>query len=68
MSDKNPMFQDPSYLGDGVYVGHDGYQIWLHANHHAIPTDKIALEYGVYVALKRYAQRMGWEQPAEIER
>jgi len=21
--------QDMDYLGDGVYVGHDGYQLWL---------------------------------------
>jgi len=21
--------QDQKYLGDGVYVGHDGYQLWL---------------------------------------
>ena len=21
--------QDMDYMGDGVYVGHDGYQLWL---------------------------------------
>ena len=68
MSDDNPMFRDPSYLGDGVYVGFDGYHIWLHANDHAKPTDRIALESQVYFALKRYAQRIGWEKPSGDER
>jgi len=26
------MNQDQSYLGDGVYASHDGYQIWLAVN------------------------------------
>ena len=56
MSDENPMFRDPSYLGDGVYAGHDGYQIWLHTNHHANPTDRIALEPAVMNALILYAE------------
>ena len=29
------------YLGDGVYAGWNGYCIWLHANDHKNPTDKI---------------------------
>ena len=32
------------YIGDGVYAIFDGYGIWLHANHHEHPTDKIYLE------------------------
>lgn len=68
MSAENPMFADPSYLGDGVYAGHDGYHIWLHANDHAAPTDRIAIERNVYLSLKRYAQRLGWEQTKEDER
>lgn len=67
-AEESPMFRDPSYLGDGVYAGHDGYHIWLHANHHANPTDRIAVERSVYLSLKRYAQRLGWELPTEDER
>lgn len=25
---------DPTYIGDGVYVSDDGYQLWLAANDH----------------------------------
>lgn len=32
------------YIGDGVYVCHDGYGIQLHANSHIDPTDRIYLE------------------------
>ncbi len=31
------------YLGDGVYAISDGFGIWLHANDHLNPTDKIYL-------------------------
>ena len=40
-----------SYLGDGVYAISDGYGIWLHANDHKNPTDKIYLEPQVMQAL-----------------
>ena len=33
-----------SYIGDGVYAIFDGCGIWLHANDHKHPTDKIYLE------------------------
>ena len=32
------------YCGDGVYAIFDGYGIWLHANSHDNPTDRIYLE------------------------
>lgn len=54
--------KDVDYLGDGVYVGHDDYQLWLLANSHEKPTDMIALEPSVYEALRRYAQRVGVEK------
>ena len=40
------------YLGDGVYASHDGFQIWLAANHHA--NRVIALEPSVMRALIEY--------------
>ena len=42
------------YLGDGVYAIFDGYGIWLHANDHRDPTDRIYLEPAVMNALERF--------------
>ena len=42
------------YLGDGVYVDFDGYQIWLSTQQ----GDLIALEPSVYLALIRYVERL----------
>lgn len=48
---------DEDYIGDGVYVSHDGYQIWLAAND---PRNKcVALEPAVLRALFEYAKRIG---------
>ena len=44
------------YLGDGVYAKNDGFGIWLHANDHLNPTDKIYLEEQVYQALVSMAK------------
>ena len=33
-----------SYCGDGVYALFDGFGMWLHANNHKNPTDRIYLE------------------------
>lgn len=40
-----------SYLGDGVYAIFDGFGIWLHANSHSEPTDRIYLEPNVLQGL-----------------
>lgn len=45
------------YLGDGVYVSHDGFQLWLANGHHE--NKVIALEPAVLEALIEYAKRMG---------
>lgn len=42
------------YIGDGVYAIFDGYGIWLHANSHDSPTDKIYLEPQVLEALNQF--------------
>lgn len=46
------------YLGDGVYVDFDGYQIILKANDFDNPTDVIALEFNTMTSLKRYEERL----------
>lgn len=45
------------YLGDGVYASFDGYQVWLHINHHEAPPCA-ALEPSVIDALNRYFRDM----------
>jgi len=49
------------YIGDGVYTIFDGRGIWLHANDHKYPTDKIYLEPNVLEGLIRFMKRMGIE-------
>lgn len=46
--------QDLAYLGDGVYAGHDGYQVWLTVGSH-MNAELIALEPDVLKALVTYA-------------
>ena len=52
------MNYEPDYLGDGVYVCFDGYQIELRANDMEAPTDVIYLEPEVVRALRRYFDRI----------
>jgi hypothetical protein len=50
---------EADYIGDGVYVIFDGYDIWLHANDPNNPTDRICLEPSVLQGLMRFAARVG---------
>jgi len=47
-----------SYLGDGVYAIFEGYGIWLHANDHKNPTDRIYLEPKVLTALDMFRKEV----------
>ncbi len=47
---------EPDYIGDGVYVSYDGYQIWISVNDHRNPP-VVALEQSVFEALIRYGNR-----------
>lgn len=51
--------ENADYIGDGVYAGFDGFGIWLHANSHDHPTDKVYLEPNVLVGLINFAKRVG---------
>ena len=42
------------YLGDGVYVAHDGFGVWLTAENGLAATDAIYLEPEVFRALVRF--------------
>ncbi len=45
---------DVTYLGDGVYAAHDGYQVWL-----SLQTgDTIALDYSVMSNLLEYQRKI----------
>jgi hypothetical protein len=47
---------DYEYIGDGVYVSHDGFQMWLHVGaHHNPPV--VALEPEVMDSLIEYYKR-----------
>jgi hypothetical protein len=55
------MFED--YLGDGLYVGFDGYQVILAANDKVTghPTDKVYLEPNVIRSFMNYIARLKQE-------
>lgn len=46
------------YLGDGVYVAHDGSGMWLTAEDGIQATDAIYIEPSVLEALRRFVERM----------
>ena len=48
------------YIGDGVYLKYDGYGIWLKANHHLYPTDKVYLEPIVLKSFIHFLERVGF--------
>lgn len=59
MSQNAKRFENPDYLGDGVYVGHDSYQVWVWTSNGVDESAPIALEAPVLEALVRYARRIG---------
>lgn len=46
------------HLGDGCYVGYDGYHIVLMANSHDNPTDTVSLDPYVWARLLRWKDRL----------
>ena len=49
---------DTQHLGDGAFVGHDGFQLWLGSNHHENMT--VALDRCAFESLVLYAAKLGW--------
>lgn len=49
---------DKEYLGDGLYVRFDGYQIWLTAENGVEVLDQVALESPVLFKFEDYLKRM----------
>ena len=50
--------RDKEYIGDGVYVGHDGYYLWLTTEDGIRVTNGIALEPPVMARLLDYWGRL----------
>ena len=55
-----------SYLGDGVYAIFDGFGIWLHANDHEHPTDRVYLEPQVLTDLIAFNKEVRTEESIEM--
>ena len=53
---RQPM-QDEFYLGDGVYVGHDGWAVWLQTER-SNGWHQIALEPEILDSLVKYVARL----------
>ena len=53
--------ENKAYLGDGVYVGHDGYHVWLYTDNGITVSNTIALEPPVLYTFdlwrKRFCER-----------
>lgn len=48
------------YIGDGVFVTHDGFQLWLRTgDDEYVQLQRIAMEPEVFQALLEYASRFG---------
>ena len=56
--ERREMKEKWEHIGDGVYVNFDGFGVWLHANSHDNPTDKIYLEPQILDSLINYVERM----------
>jgi hypothetical protein len=45
------------YLGDGVYADYSTGDLWLHANDHVNPTDKICINSDVLTRLFHFIEK-----------
>lgn len=46
--------QKVQYIGDGVYAGHDGYQVWIFTSNGIVDENFVALEPEVVRRLVNY--------------
>lgn len=46
--------KDKQYLGDGVYMSHDGYQLWLTAENGVDVLSAIAIEPHLIPVIQKY--------------
>lgn len=57
--------KDKRYLGDAMYVQHDGFHVWLTTEDGVSVTNRIALEPKVFDALIKYREDLHREEPTE---
>ena len=57
--------KDPLHLGDGLYIGHDDYGVWLKAERDG-RMHEVYVEPGVWQNLVLYWQRMH-ARPTEVQ-
>lgn len=50
--------KDSEYMGDGVYIGHDGYQVWLITSNGFTTTNAVALEDGTLNNVIKYINKL----------
>ena len=55
-----------THLGDSVYAIFDGFGIWLHANDHKNPTDRVYLEPDILDGLIRFNKEVRSEEAVNI--
>lgn len=48
---------DVQYVGDGVYVGHDGYQVWAYLDNGIFKSNPIAFDIRTFSTFVRYGMR-----------
>ena len=53
--ERGPQLKMQRYLGDGVYAGYDGHQVWIYTDRNDGQRHSIALEAGTLTALIDYA-------------
>ena len=59
------MDNNVEYLGDGLYVRNDGWQLILMANSHEHPTDTVALDGHTLANFLKYVKRLEEKEEAE---
>jgi len=48
-----------SYLGDGLYVYHDGWHVWLYTSDGSSETNRVALEPPVLARFREWMETVG---------
>ncbi len=60
--DKMPDGRPVIHLGDGAYAIYTPYGVWLHANHHLNPTDRVWLDNAAVKSLSDFITKCKKEE------
>ena len=50
--------KDEAYMGDGVYAGHDGYQLWTYTSNGITKDNQTAFDPTTFQAFLKYGERI----------